>query len=91
MTKNFGTFVTGQMFTDEIYTDMMNSEKTGKAEYENFVVDRLQPESKTGIFSPLTKTKVKTCKTANKSQKMNVNDKVVELKYGFSDIGDLIF
>ena len=58
--------VTGQNFSDEIYFDMVNSENTGKKEYSNFVVNRLQPESKIGIFDPLSKTNIKTCKSANK-------------------------
>ena len=58
--------VTGQKFSDEIYFDMVNSENTGKKEYSNFVVNRLQPESKIGIFDPLSKTNIKTCKSANK-------------------------
>ena len=33
--------VTGQMFSDDIYFDMVNSENTGKKEYSNFVVNRL--------------------------------------------------
>ena len=41
------------MFSDEIYFDMVNSEKTGKKEYSNFVVNRLQPESEIVIFDPL--------------------------------------
>ena len=58
--------VTGQNFSDEIYFDMVNSENTYKKEYSNFVVNRLQPESKIGIFDPLSKTNIKTCKSANK-------------------------
>ena len=58
--------VTGQNFSDEIYFDMVNSENTYKKEYSNFIVNRLQPESKIGIFDPLSKTNIKTCKSANK-------------------------
>ena len=64
--QDLWNIVTGQMFSDEIYFDMVNSEKTGKKEYSNFVVNRLQPESKIGIFDPLSKTYIKTCKSANK-------------------------
>ena len=69
------------MFSDDIYNDMMRSEQTGKDTNEIFIAERLQPESKVGIFAPLAKINLKTCKSANKSQKMDVNDKVVELKY----------
>ena len=72
--------VTVKIF-DDIYNDMMRSEQTGKDTTETFIAERLQPESKIGIFAPLAKVKLKTCKSANKSQKMDVNDKVVELKY----------
>ena len=44
------SIVTGKIFSVEIYCDMLNSENTGKKEYSNFVVNRLQPESKIGIF-----------------------------------------
>ena len=60
---------------------MMRIEQTGKDTTEIFIVECLQPESKIGIFAPLAKVKLKTCKSVNKSQKMDVNDKVVELKY----------
>ena len=56
-------------------------QQTGKDTNEIFIAERLQPESKVGIFAPLAKINLKTCKSANKSQKMDVNDKVVELKY----------
>ena len=64
--QDLWNIVTGQMFSDEIYFDMVNSENTGKKEYSNFVVNRLQPENKIGIFDPLPKTNIKTCKSANK-------------------------
>ena len=64
--QDLWNIVTGQMFSDEIYFDMVNSENTGKKVYSNFVVNRLQPESKIGIFDPLSKTNIKTCKSANK-------------------------
>ena len=51
--QDLWNIVTGQMFSDEIHFDMVNSEKTGKKEYSNFVLNRLQPESEIGIFDPL--------------------------------------
>ena len=72
--------ITGQVFTDEVFHGMINCEDTGKAMYNDFVIERLQPDSKVDIFAPLKKANVKTCKTANKNRKIKVHDKIVELR-----------
>ena len=59
---------------------MVHSESIGIDLHEKFVVERLQPKSKTSIFAPLKKANVKTCKSANRTKKNSINDKVVELK-----------
>ena len=69
--------ITGQVFTDEVFRGMINCEDTGKAMYNDIVIERLQPDSKVDIFAPLKKANVKTCKTANKNRKMKVHNKIV--------------
>ena len=69
--------ITGQIFTDEVFRGIINCEDTGKAMYDDFVIE---PDSKVDIFAPLKKADVKTCKTANKNRKMKVHDKIVQLR-----------
>ena len=59
---------------------MVNHGLKGKSMYEAFVADCLQSENKTPLFAPLTKANLKTCKSANKSRKINANDRVIELR-----------
>ena len=69
--------ITGQVYTDEVFRGIINCEDTM---YKDFVIERLQPDTKVDIFAPLKKANVKTCKTANKNRKMKVHDKIVELR-----------
>ena len=59
---------------------MLNSEKTGMELYEQFVMERLQPDSNVEIFSPLKRANMRICKNANKSRNVKVHDKIVELR-----------
>ena len=67
-------------FSDEVFRGMMNCEDTEKAMYDDFVIERLQPDSEVDIFVPLKKANVKTCKTANKNRKMKIHNMIVELR-----------
>ena len=63
-----------------IFTSLIDCEKVGQKLYEDFIVERLKPDSNVSIFAPLKKSQVKTCKSANKKQHIKVHNKVVELK-----------
>ena len=76
----FCNMMTGQMFSDEIYQDLINAYDTGKNLYETFVTERLSPESTINIFAKLKKANVKTCKSANKGVEMKYKDKIAILK-----------
>ena len=72
--------VTGQVFDEKIAHDVKECEKIGEELYESFLVDRLQEDSKTDVHTPLKKVSLKLFTSANKSTKMKVNDRIVELK-----------
>ena len=58
--------MTGQIFSDVIYEDLIGSYDTGNRLYQNFVEERLKPEIKIGIFVPLKKAMIQTCISGNK-------------------------
>ena len=66
--------MTGQIFSDEIYYDLISAYDTGKIIYETFVMVRLSPESRTNIIAKLKKAKLKICKTANKGVEIKCKD-----------------
>ena len=72
--------VTGQVFDEKIAHDVTECVKIGEELYESFLVDRLQEDSKTDVYAPLKKVSLKLFTSANKSKKMKVNDRIVELK-----------
>ena len=47
--------VTGQVFPDEIFTSLIECEKVGQKFYEDFIVERLKPDSYVSIFAPFKK------------------------------------
>ena len=51
----FMNMVTGQVFPDEIFTSLIECEKVGQKLYEDFIVERLKPDSNVSIFAPLKK------------------------------------
>ena len=55
----FLNFITGQIFTDEVYTSVTSFEETGKKLVEEFIQNRLKPNSSVSIFAPLKKAKLK--------------------------------
>ena len=63
----FMNIVTRQVFPDEIFTSLIEWRH-----YEDFIVERLKPDSNVSIFAPLKKS-------ANKKQHIKVH-KVVDLK-----------
>ena len=72
--------MTGQVFSDAIYGDLIGAYETGQQLYEDFVDERLKPGSKVGILAKLKKSKIKTCKSANKGDNIKYKDKVATLK-----------
>lgn len=76
----FYNLVTGQVFSNKIYTDLIGAYGTGLSMVESFANERLKPESKVSIFAPLSKAKLKNCKTANKTMTVKYKDKVATLK-----------
>ncbi len=59
---------------------MIGAYDKGKELYKTFVEQRLKPDSKTGVFAPLKRSGVKTCKSANKGAAIKYKDKVATLK-----------
>ena len=55
----FKNIVTGQVFSDEIYNDLIGAYETGQHLYKTFVDERLKPDSKIGIFATLKYQKSK--------------------------------
>ena len=53
----FKNIVTGQVFSDEIYNNLIGAYETGQHLYKTFVDERLKPDSKIGIFATLKKIK----------------------------------
>lgn len=78
--KGFYNVVTGQVFSDAIYQDLIAAYNTGQQLYKEFVEERLKPESKVGLFARLKKSKLKTCKEGNKGASIKYKDKVATLK-----------
>ena len=76
----FLNFTTGNIFTDEVYTSVTSFEETGKKLVEEFIQNRLKPNSSVSIFAHLKKAKLKTCKATNKQRTMQIHDKIVELR-----------
>ena len=76
----FRNIVTGQVFSDEIYNDLIGAYEKGQELYKTFVDERLKPESTVGIFAPIKKLKMKTCKQGNKAATVKYKDKLATLK-----------
>ena len=76
----FTNIITGQIFSEDISKDMLSFETTGMRVYNEFVEERLKPNSTKSINDPLKKVMLKTCKSAIKPRKIKVNDKTKELR-----------
>ena len=59
---------------------MLSFETTGMRVYNEFVEERLKPNSTKSITDPLKKVMLKTCKSAIKPRKIKVNEKTKELR-----------
>ena len=78
--NSFYNFVTGQVFSDTIYNDLIGAYETGKMLYRTFAEQRLKPDSKISVFAPVKRSGVKTCKSANKGAPIKYKDQVATLK-----------
>ena len=78
--EQFKNIVTGQVFSDAIYGDLIGAYGTAQQLYKDVVDERLKPGSKVGILAKLKKSKIKTCKSANKGDNIKYKDKVATLK-----------
>ena len=76
----FRNIITGQLFSDTIYNDLIGAYEKGKELYLVFAEERLKPESKISILAKLKKANLKTCKSANKAVKIKYKDQVATLK-----------
>ena len=76
----FRNIVTGQIFSDDIYNDLIGSYEKGQELYKTFADERLKPESTVGLFAQLKMLKIKTCKQANKAATIKYKDELVTLK-----------
>ena len=59
---------------------MLSFETTGMRVYNEFVEERLKPNSTKSITDALKKVMLKTCKSAIKPRKIKVNEKTKELR-----------
>ena len=71
--------VTGRVFYDAIYENLISAYSSGQRFYQDFVEERLKPDCKIGIFGKLKKTIIKTCKSSNKGVKTKLKDNVATL------------
>ena len=76
----FYNIMTGQIFSQAIYDDLIGAYNKGVKLVKMFAAERLKPNSKVGIFAPLKKAKVKNCKSANKGAEVKYKDKFATLK-----------
>ena len=76
----FCNIINGQLFSDDIYKNLITAYDIGNNLYQAFVAERLRPDSKIGIFSPLKKAMLKLCKSANKEINIKYKDKIATLK-----------
>ena len=76
----FCNMISSQLFSDTIYNNLVTAYDFGKMLYQSFFDERLKPDSKVGIFSPLKRAILKLCKSANKGININYKDKVAILK-----------
>ena len=76
----FKNIITGQIFSNDIYEDLINAYETGHNLVVSFAEERLKPDSKVGILTKLKKANIKTCKSGNKVANIKYKDKVATLK-----------
>ena len=76
----FYNIMTGQVFSQAIYEDLIGAYGKRIELVRSFADERLKPESVVGIFAPLKKSKLKNCKSANKGAVVKYKDKVATLK-----------
>ena len=68
-----------QVFPENICNDVVNCELTGTKLYEEFVKERLQPDSTVNILAPVKKVKLKPLSNCNAKKTIKIKDKIVEL------------
>ena len=74
--SSFYSIVMGQVFSDAINENMIGAYNTGQKLYQEFVEERLKPDSEIGIFAQLKKEMIKTCKSSNKNVKIKCKEKL---------------
>lgn len=72
--------ITGQVFSDAIYHDLVGAYEKGQELRVTFYDERLKPDSKVGLFAKLKRSGIKTCKSDNKAVNIKYKDKVATLK-----------
>ena len=78
--ETFKNMITGQVFSDAIYHDLVGPYKKGQELRVTFYDERLKPDSKIGLLAKLKRSGIKTCKSDNKAVNIKYKDKVATLK-----------
>ena len=68
--ESFRNIITGKLFSDAIYEDLIGAYGKGQNLYQIFADEALKPDSKVGILVKLQKAKVNTCRSVNKAVKL---------------------
>ena len=73
----FRNIITGQLFSDTIYNDLIGAYEKGKELYLVFTDERLKPESKN-----INSCQIEKSKSTNKAVKIKYKDQVTTLERG---------
>ena len=79
-TVQLQNIITGELYSKEIFESLIVVEQLGNNLSDEFVKERMQPENEKSIFGPIKRSSVKTFTSSNKSLKLKVDDKVIDLK-----------
>ena len=83
-TVQLQNIITGQLFSKEIFESLISVEQLVNNLFDEFVKERMQSESGKSIFDPIKRSSVKTFTSSNKSLKLKVDDKVIDLKENYN-------
>ena len=72
--------IAGQLYLKEVFASLITVEPLGNNLFDEFVKERMQPESEKVIFDPIKSSSVKECTSSSKPLKFKVHNKVFELK-----------
>ena len=72
--------VTDQVFPENVCNDVVNCELTGTKLYEEFIKERLKPDSTVNLFAPVKKVKIKPLSSCNAKKTIKIKNKIVELE-----------